>query len=406
MPEFRYVAITEAGQLTRGVMAAADEAAVIARLREAGHLPMRAEPASGRGRLADLLRLEIGRRGLSSREVAELTRELATMLGAGQDLDRALRFLIETASAARPRAALGRLRDAVRDGRSLAAGLAQQPNSFSPLYIGMVRAGEAGGALAPTLERLAVLLERQQSLIATIRAALVYPVLLLITALGSVVLLLTKVLPEFVPLFQENGAALPRSTQFLMDAGHFVSAYGAYLLGLLVLAALAARQALGRPGPRLLADRLRLRVPVLGALSREAMAARFTRTLGTLLVNGVPLLAALGIVRDALGNRAGVAAVERAAESVRDGKGLAEPLAAAGVFPARTISLLRLGEESAALGTVALRAAEIHEERTRLGVQKLVALLVPAITIVMGAAVAGIVGSLLQAMLSLNSLVQ
>jgi general secretion pathway protein F len=301
---------------------------------------------------------------------------------------------------------LERIRDTVRDGGSLAAALAAHPGSFSRLYVGLVRAGEAGGALGPTLERLASLLERQRALSASIVSAMIYPGLLALAAIGSVTLLLTVVLPQFVPLFAQNGAKLPASTQMLIDAGGLVSTYGLYGLALLVLAILAARQALRRPGPRLALDRLKLRLPILGGLARETLAARFTRTLGTLLINGVPLIGALGIVRDAIGNRAGVAAVDAATISARGGAGLSAPLGAAAIFPARTIHLLRLGEETAQLGAMSLRAAEIHEEKARIGVQRLVSLLVPAITIVMGAMIAGIVSSLLLAMLSLNDLAQ
>jgi general secretion pathway protein F len=175
------------------------------------------------------------------------------------------------------------------------------------------------------------------------------------------------------------------------------------LLGLLVLV-LVGRALLRRSGPRLVADRVLLWLPVVGSLVREILAARCTRVLGTLLVNGVALITALGVMCDALGNTAAVAAVQRASASVRGGGGLAQPLEEARVFTARTIHLLRLGEENAQLGPMAIRAAEIHEERTRLAMQRLVALLVPAITIVMGIAVAGIVASLMAAMLSLNDL--
>jgi general secretion pathway protein F len=233
---------------------------------------------------------------------------------------------------------------------------------------------------------------------------MIYPALLAVASIGSVWLLLTQVLPQFVPLFAQSGAALPASTQFLIAAGNFASTGGPWVLAGVVLAGLAARQALRRPGPGLAADRLLLRLPVVGGLLRELEAARFCRTLGTLIQNGVPLLAALAIAREAVANRAVVQAVEAAALRAKGGAGLAEPLAEAGVFPARTIHLLRLGEETAQLGAMALRAAEIHEERTRLSVQRLVALLVPAITVLMGAVVAGIVSSLLLAMLSLNNL--
>ncbi len=404
MPSFRYTAIDPAGQTVRGLMDAATEAEVVAHLQRAGNIPMCAIPA--RGGWTDLLHREVGRRGINRQEVTNLTRELSIMLGAGQDLDRSLRFLVDTAPNARVRATVEGLRKTVRDGGSLATALAGHPGSFPKLYVGLVRAGEAGGTLAATLERLAALLERERALASTVVSALIYPALLLVAAVGSIVLLLTQVLPQFIPLFEQNGATLPGPTQVLVTAGDLVSAYGVYALIALAVLGLILREALRRPGPRLALDRLLLRLPVVGPLSKEVMAARFTRTLGTLLTNGVPLIAALGIVQDAIGNLAGVAAVERATLSAKGGAGLSRPLDASGVFPARTIHLLRLGEETAQLGAMSLRAADIHEEKTRLGVQRLVALLVPAITVVMGAAIAGIVSALLLAMLGLNDLAQ
>ncbi len=405
MPAFRYTAIDAAGAVTSGEMEAPDQAAVIARIQRGGSIPVRAEPA--RASWLDLLGQDIGgapalRRG----ELTNAVRELSIMLGAGQDLDRALRFMTEMAPNRRVVGVLDAVRDAVRDGSPLAAALDRQPRSFPRLLVGMVRAGEAGGTLGATLDRLASLLERERSLTSTVRSALIYPALLVVAAVGSIVLLLTQVLPQFVPLFQQNGASLPRSTQLLIDLGAGASAYGVYIVVALAAVAALARAALRRPGPRLRADRLLLRLPVVGGLLREVVAARFTRTLGTLLVNGVPLIAALGIVRDAVGNTAAAAAIEGTITRARGGAGLARPLAEFAVMPARTIHLLRLGEETAQLGQMALSAAEIHEERTRLGVGRLVSLMVPAITIIMGGAIAFIVVSLLLAMLSLNDLAQ
>ena len=282
--------------------------------------------------------------------------------------------------------------------------MGKQGASFPRLYVGMVRAGEAGGTLAITLDRLALVLERQRSLSSSVRSAMVYPALLFIAMIGSVSFLLTSVLPEFVPLFAQNGAKLPASTQLLVDLGHVVAADGFYILMGVAVLALLIVQALRQPRIRLVFDRLLLRLPILGRLAKEVMAARFSRTFGTLMLNGVPLIAALGIVREAIGNLAAVAAVDAATASAKSGSALSRPLAEAGIFPARMIYLLRLGEETAQLGQMALRAAEIHEEETRLGIQRLVSLLVPAITILMGAAVAGIVSSLILAMLSLNNL--
>ncbi len=407
MPSFRYMAITPSGETATGIMEAVSEQAVIEALRRQGSLPMRAEPASASpGLLQALLGAEFGQSRLGGQEVAEFTRELAVMLTAGQDLDRALRFLVDTATKKHARAILTRIRDAVRDGSPLAAALQQHPTSFPRLYIGLVRAGETGGMLAPTLERLAELLEKQRALRSSVISSLIYPAILLVAGVASIVLLLTQVLPQFVPMFEQAGAALPRPTQIVIALGAIVSGYGVYLAAIVAVAVLAARNALGRPGPRLWWDRNLLRLPVLGTLSQEVLAARFTRTLGTLLQNGVPLVGALGIVADVIGNSAAEQAVKSATESAKGGAGLARPLQDSGIFPIRTVYLLRLGEETAQLGGMSLRAAEIHEEQSRVGIQRLTALLVPVLILTMGVAVAGIVSSLLLAMLSLNDLAQ
>ena len=405
MPSFRWSAINPAGEVVRGVMEAPDRGIVVERLQRQGQVVLRADPADGRRSWTDLLQIEFGRsRGLDKAALGEITRELAIMLAAGQDLDRALRFVVENTRSTRAQSILGNVRDKVRSGSSLAAALAAEPRSFSRLYVGLVRAGEAGGTLPATLDRLATLLERERSLSANLRSALIYPALLIVAAIGSIVLLLDYVLPQFAPIFEQAGAELPTATRALMTMGTLVGAATPWLLLAVLAGVLIARQLLTRPAYRLKVDRLVLHLPVVGALLRETLAARLTRTLGSLLQNGVPLISALGIAKDALGNSAAAAAVEAAAVGAKGGAGLARPLAASGLFPARTIHLLQLGEEAAQLSSMALKAADIHDEQARLIMQRLVALAVPMITIAMGLAVAGIVSALLTAMLSLNDL--
>ncbi len=402
---FRWSAINPGGDVVSGVMEAPDRMAVVERLQRQGQIVLRADPAEGRRGWPDLLQLELGRsRGLDRAALGEVTRELAIMLAAGQDLDRALRFVVENTRSARARKILGNVRDKVRSGSSLAGALAAEPRSFSRLYVGLVRAGEAGGTLPATLDRLATLLERERSLSANLRAAMIYPALLIVAAVGSIALLLGYVLPQFAPIFEQAGAELPAMTRALMTIGAMAGAVAPWLLLVLVAGGLLVRQLLLRPDYRIRFDRLLLRLPVAGGLVRETLAARLTRTLGSLLQNGVALIPALGIAKDALGNLAAAAAVEAAAAEAKGGAGLAQPLAAAGLFPARTIHLLQLGEETAQLSSMALKAADIHDEQARLMVQRLVALAVPMITIAMGLAVAGIVSALLTAMLSLNDL--
>lgn len=406
MPSFRWSALNGGGEVVHGVMEAPDRGTVVDRLQRQGQIVLRADLAGARRTLSELLRIEIGGpRGLDKTTLGDVTRELSIMLAAGQDLDRALRYVSENTGNARARAVLGNVRDKVRSGSSLAAALAGEPRSFSRLYIGLVRAGEAGGTLAATLDRLADLLERERSLTASLHAALVYPALLVAAAIGSIVLLLDYVLPQFVPIFEQAGARLPTPTRFLMALGAAVHSGGPWALIALVAFAVVARQLLRVPAYRLPVDRLLLRLPVVGRLLRETLAARLTRTLGSLLQNGVPLIQALGIVKDALGNLAASAAVEKAALAAKGGAGLARSLGEAGLFPPRSIHLLQLGEEAAQLPAMALRAAEIHDEQARLLLQRLVSLAVPAITITMGLVVAGIISALLTAMLSLNDLV-
>jgi general secretion pathway protein F len=405
MPSFRWSAVNPGGDVARGVMEAPDRTAVVERLQRQGQVVLRADPADARRGWADLLQIELRRnRGIDKTTLGEITRELAIMLAAGQDLDRTLRFVVDNTRSARARVILGNVRDKVRSGSSLAAALAAEPRSFSKLYIGVVRAGEAGGTLPTTLDRLATLLERERSLTANLRSAMIYPALLITAAIGSIFLLLDYVLPQFTPIFEQAGAELPTATRVLMALGTVVGAAAPWLLIALVAGALVAQQLLARPAYRLKFDRMLLQLPVVGGLLRETLAARLTRTLGSLLQNGVPLITALGIAKEALGNLAAAAAVEAAAVGAKGGAGLARPLATAGLFPARTIHLLQLGEEAAQLASMSLKAADIHDEQARLTVQRLVSLAVPTITIVMGLAVAGIISALLTAMLSLNDL--
>lgn len=405
MASFRWSAINPGGEVVSGVIEASDRTAVVERLQRQGQIVLRAEPANGHRKFAELLHIEIGaQRGLDQAGLVDVTRELAVVLTAGQDLDRALRFVVENVGNARTRTILSDVRDKVRAGSSLSAALATHPRSFPRLYIGMVRAGEAGGTLPATLARLADLLERERSLKASLRAALIYPAVLVIAAIGSIVLLLDYVLPQFAPIFEQAGAQLPILTRALMAFGQAVGAATPWFLVCLLAAVVIVFRVRALPGVRLRWDRLLLHLPVVGRLLQETLAARLTRTLGTLLQNGMPLVQALAIAKDALGNLAAAAVIDAASLDVKAGRGLARPLGAAGLFPARTIHLLQLGEETAQLAPMSLKAADIHDEYAHLLVQRIVALAIPIITITMGLVVAGIVGSLLTAMLSLNDL--
>ncbi len=405
MPTFRYTALDGAGKLVRGAVDAASAAIVADQLHGQGRLLLRADAVGKNGRLTDLLRADIAiERGLGKSAIAHFTRELSVMLSAGQDIDHALRFLVETAEDKRVRRILDALRNQVRGGKSFAAALGDHPKIFSRLYISLVRAGEAGGNLAESLANLADLLEREAKLAATIQSAMIYPVLLMLVAVGTITMLLTYVLPQFTPIFEQAGAKLPRPTRILISVGDIVREDGVFVLIAVLIGFLALYRALQKPAPRMAVERAALKLPVVGPLIRRSQAARFTRTLGTLLHNGVGLVGALSIARGVLGNLIASETVDKAATDVKSGRRLGASLAAGKFFPPQTIHLIELGEETGKLSEMTLRAAEIHGEQVGQSVQRLVAMLVPVVTIVMGVAVAGIVASLLIAMLSLNDL--
>ena len=406
MNSYRYRAISANGMIQQGIVEAIDEKSAVRQLRDQGMLPVEIALDAKAWRFRRLLSIEfVWRRGLGAEALAEATHEIATMLKAGQDLDRALRYVVDTANQRAVRDCFDDVRQFVRNGATLASGLERHPSSFPPLYIAVVRAGEAGGRIAESLDRLALLLEQERVMAAAIRAALIYPAMLTVAAVLAISVILTEVLPQFVPLFAEAGATLPASTRILLIVGDFVSSYGLLLLLGLLCVITTVQAAQRNDGFAFVIDQLRLRMPIFGVVHREILAARFTRTLGTLLANGVPLIATLRITASVVQNRVAIRAVRDATIASERGAGLSRTIVASGIFPLRTGQLLRLGEENGELAAMALRAADIHDERARRMMQSRLSLLMPSITITLGAIIAGIVFALLSAMLSLNDLI-
>ena len=395
MARFNYKSVTPSGEVVEGEMEAASRGAVVERLRSQGHVPIRADERRPGG-----LRLTLGRRRAGAKEIAILTREMATLLGAGLTLDRTLSVLAGLADRGPARTLMEGVQERVRGGASLADALANSDGAFPDFYVGMVRAGEAGGALEAVLARLADALERSQAIRDNIRSALQYPVIVLVMAGASVAILLTAVIPEFRPLFEEAGAALPTSTRIIIAASDlFRDAWWALALALLVLI-LAVRRHNSEPAGRLRWDRMMLKAPLLGDLVRKVETARFARTLGTLLANGVSALNALDMTGQALGNRAMAETVAEVRGQLRKGEGLAEPLAHSGALPGLATQLIQVGEESGQLEAMLLRVADIYDDEIKRTIERLLALMVPAITIALGMLVAFIVGSMLTAILS------
>jgi general secretion pathway protein F len=400
MPRFRYKSVTPVGELVQGEMEALTRAAVIERLHNDGHTPIRADELTQRSAVRLLPDGLFRRKVLSGTDAVLLTRELATLLRAGVPLERALVILVNLADHGPKHRLMQAVLERVRGGSSLADALEAYRETLPSFYIAMVRAGEAGGALESVLARLADALERAQSLKATVRSAMYYPIIVLIVAAVSLVVLLTRVVPEFRPLFEGTGAAMPTSTRVIIALGEWLTTYWWLVIVVPAGLALVARHLYGRPEVRIRCDRAMLKIPLLGDLTTKLEVARFTRTLGTLLGNGVSILNALTIAVDTLGNRALAQEAGGLADRLKKGDGLAAPLMASGVFPRLAVQLIQVGEEGGQLEDMLLRVASIYDEETRQTLQRMLALLVPMITILLGLVVAAVISSMLTAILS------
>ncbi|MBL8658923.1 MAG: type II secretion system F family protein [Rhodospirillales bacterium] len=404
MTLYRYKAVTDPGDILEGDMEAPNRAAVIDQLRAQGYLPIRAEEAAAGGALA-FLRRDIGRRKvLSHRDKTMIIREAATLLRAGLPVDQTLDVLVKFAEKPAVRDVLKRVVDKVRGGTSLADAMAAQGDTFDRFSIGMVRAGEAGGALDLALTRTADFMERSQKARQSFKSALLYPAILLLSAVISIAIMVTVVIPNFQQIFTDAGFDLPLPTRIVMATG--TAAQRFWWLPLALIAGAAAVVAARRrtsEGRVDLARRL-LRVPFLGDLLTKAEVARFGFTLGMLLANGVPLVAALAVAREALDNAAIAAAVSEVEKQVKEGKSFAVPLAESGMFPTLATHLVRIGEESGKLEDMLFRVADIYDGEVQRATQRLLTLLVPVLTFVMAVLIGGIIISILMPMLSISQL--
>ena len=390
MPLYHYKALNTRGEVLDGQMEAANDGEVVARLQEQGHLPAEAKLASEAGG-GSSLRALFQAKPFAGDRLVQFTQQLATLLGAGQPLDRALTILLELPEDAAARRTISEVRDAVRGGTALSTALERQHGTFSRLYINMVRAGEAGGSLEDTLQRLADYLERSRLLRARVVNALIYPAILLVMVGLSLMFLLGYVLPQFAAMYESLDAPLPLFTRLVLGVGLFVRDWWIVLLVVPALAAWWFDRRLRNPAFRTRFDGWLLRQKLAGPLVARLETARLARTLGTLLKNGVPLMAALGIGKTVVGNRVLSADVEAAAEEVKNGVGLSTALARGKRFPRLALQMVQVGEESGALDAMLLKTADTFEQETGQAMDRMLAALVPAITMLLAIVVAVVI---------------
>ena len=319
-------------------------------------------------------------------------------------LDRALQILGELSDEEPLVRMIESVRENIQSGDSLSEALELQGKVFSPLYISMVKAGEAGGVVHQVLGRLVDYLERSHELKESIRSALIYPTILLVVAGLSVAGLLVFVVPQFSQMFEDMGQALPLPTQVVVTVGDFLRAYWWVLLaGLFVIIALAQTH-FAKPEVNQRWDRRLLRWPLIGDLVAKVETARFSRTLATLLHNGLPLLMALNLVKDVIGNSVISQAVEEATDSLKRGKGLADPLMEQAVLPPLALQMIKVGEESGDLEPMLTKVADVFDAEVKASVKRMLTLLEPVLIVGLGLIVAGIIVSILMAVLGANQL--
>jgi len=297
------------------------------------------------------------------------------------------------------------VRDQVREGGSLSDALDAQHGSFSRLFINMVRAGEIGGSLATTLDRLADYLERSKDLKDSVVSAMVYPIMLMVLAGGSLVLLLVYVIPQFTPIFEELGGDLPTITKIVLAFGGILQNFWWGLIGLTILGVAMFRRMLANPEQRLRWDTRVLHMRWVGDLVAKMEIARLSRTLGTLLTNGVPLLAGLAIARNVMTNSLLRHSVEATTQKVKTGGGLAHNLAETGQFPRLALQMVSVGEETGQLDVMLMKVADTYDKEVRTTIDRLLAIFTPVITMVMAVMIGTIVMSVLMAIMGINELV-
>lgn len=400
MPLYRYKALNTRGEVLDGQMEAGSDAEVVLRLQEQGHLPMEAVLAAAGGEWT--LRGLFKPKPFGGARLVQFTQQLATLLGAGQPLDRALSILLELPEDDAARRTILDIRDAVRGGTALSVALERQHGAFSRLYVNMVRAGETGGSLHDTLQRLADYLERSRALRGRVINALIYPAILMTMVSLSLLFLLGYVVPQFNEMYSNLDAELPLFSRIVLGLGLFVRDWWFVVVAIPVLAAWAFARQWRQPGFRARFDDWLLRQKIAGPIVAKMETARLARTLGTLLKNGVPLLTAMGIGGRILGNQALIGDVEAAAADVKNGVGLSAALAKGKRFPRLALQMIQVGEESGALDAMLLKTADTFEGETGQALDRMLALLVPVITVVLAVVIGLVIMAVLLPMYQLS----
>jgi type IV pilus assembly protein PilC len=408
MTNFSYIALDSRGRETRGALAVDSQIEAVRRLKEMGFFPTSVTVARQRGRGGGEVKRGAGglprrsfrvpglRARVKSRVVLTLTRQVATLLEAGMPLTRGLKLIQDQDCDVALRRVIAEVVASIENGSSFSEALAMHPRVFNRLYVQMVKAGEISGALDTVLARLGTFMEKAQRLKSRVTAAMVYPAAVLCVAGAVVVLLMVVLVPKFEEIFTGlmNGRPLPEFTMMIINLSRMMQHHFVALLGGLAALVVGVKMLLGTPPGRALFDRLKLRLPGVGPVIRKAIVARVSRTLGTLLSSGVPILQALNIVKETAGNTLVSRALADVHESVKEGETVTAPLRESGVFPAVVIGMVDVGEQAGALPEMLLKIADNYDEEVDTATAAMTSLLEPVMIVFLALVVGTIVVAL------------
>jgi len=402
MPFFQYKAVSPEGRVIEGTLEAVDRKVAIAKLEEQGQLPISVSSDSDQGLFGTEIKLPWQRKRVSRGEVLIFTQELSTLLKAGLPLDRSLAILRDLTENKYLNEISDDLLKEIKGGKSLSEGLAMYPQVFPKLYVNMVRAGELSGMLDVILLRVAEYIENAEELKNYFISSLIYPAILALVGSGSIIIMITFVIPKFAEIFDNAGAPVPLPMKIMLGISGFLTGYWWFILLLLIFLAVLTYRLLRSEEGRLTWDRRVLSLPLIGSMMQRIEVSRFSRTLGTLLKSAVPMIQSINIVREVITNKVIASSMEAVVSGVKKGEGLAKPIKNSEVFPAFSVHLLEVGEETGRLDDMLLQIADTYDRDLRVSIKRLIALFEPVIILVMGLVIGLMVVSMLYSIFSIN----
>jgi len=404
MATFTYRASDNTGKVLEGSVEAKDLINATSRIRDMNYFPIEIQMKKQASGFSKEFSIKSYFQRIKSVDIKNFTIQLSTLIDAGIPLDKSLAILEEMAEKEKMRELIGSVRKNVHGGATFADALARHPQHFSRLYINMVKSGETGGVLDKILLRLSDFLENAEELKSDVVSAMVYPLLLIVVGSSAVVLLLTFVLPKFTRIFEDMGTALPLPTQMLLFISNTMQAYWYFVILFIAICVTAFRRYLSKEEGRFKWDSFKLKIPLLGDLIQKLEISRFARTFGTLINSGVPILQALAIVKDTLANRKISSSLVEVYGGIKEGSGIANPLKSSNVFPSMAIHMITVGEETGNLEQMLLKIADTYEKDVRSTVKRMMALLEPALILLMGLVIGFVVLAMLLAIFSVNEI--